>query len=454
MANEKKGFRVLLLSPPYPHLGGEELFGLSGREEWFPLGVFAIGNAICLSGIAEVRIYYQPDYTPATLETVIRNYAPDIVGITCFTNTRFACFETAQIVKKVSKDIKVLAGGPHATFLDRQIMENYPSIDMIIRGYAEGGFLDVIKTVLNKGEFGRIAGLTWRDQDKKIHRNCDRSLENDLSWELTPHIKSLFIDGLPTWRSMDMILFSLPIETSRGCVYTCFFCSRIGPENRSMVERTPELTLKYIDGFFELFGRREVYFCDNLFTINRKRVFEFCELLKSLPEKLVWTCGTRIDLVDREILTAMKEAGCRKIYYGVDSLCKRILPAIGRNFTPEVAVKNLNLTAECGLEVEANVIIGFPQETTESVMEAYSYRKQLHPDVNLVVRPLNIMPGGPLYHHALKEGFQESYWLEDHGYAFPNYTGSMSEKRIIEYCHLLKDPGNYKAYKKRRLQAA
>jgi radical SAM superfamily enzyme YgiQ (UPF0313 family) len=220
-----------------------------------------------------------------------------------------------------------------------------------------------------------------------------------------------------------------------------------------MVERQPAQALRYVYGLFELFGRRQVYFCDNVFTINRKRVFEFCDLLRSQPSELEWTCSTRIDLVDKEVLCEMKRAGCRRIYYGVDSFCKRILPAIGRNFTPETAVKNLNLTVECGLEAEANVIIGFPSENTASVLEAYSYRKQLHPKVNLNVYPLMIMPGGPLYHHVLKEGFKEDYWLKDHGSEFPIYTGAMSEKRIREYCRILKNPENSTVGGKKRLQA-
>lgn len=451
MTKRQKGFRVLLLSPPYPHLGGGELFGLSGREEWFPLGVFALANAIRLKKIADVHIYYQPDYTPATLETLICKYAPDIIGITCFTSTRFACFELTEIIKRVNKDINVLLGGVHATFLDQQIMENYPCVDMIIRGYGEGAFLDVIKATLNKGDMGRIAGLTWRDKDNKICRNCNRSLENDLDTELIPDIKNLFIGGLPMWKSMDMICFSLPVETARGCVYTCFFCSRMGPENRTVVNREPAQALKYVHGLFELFGRRQVYFCDTNFTINRKRVFEFCNLLRSQPFDLEWTCNTRVDLVDKEVLSEMKRAGCHKIYYGVDSLCKRILLSIGRNFVPEVAVKNLNLAVECGLEVEANVIIGFPNETTASVLETYSYRKQMHPNVRLIVRPLKIMPGAPLYHHALKEGFKEDYWLNDHGPEFPTYAGAMPEKRIIEYCRILKESKNSTVGSKKRL---
>jgi radical SAM superfamily enzyme YgiQ (UPF0313 family) len=451
MTEVRKRFRVLLLSPPYPHLGGEELFGLSGREEWFPLGVFALANAIRMEKIADVHIYYQPDYTPATLETVIRKYAPDMVGITCFTNTRFACFELAELIKRVSKNIKVLLGGPHATFLDRQIMDHYPQVDMIIRGYAENAFLEIISCLSNKAALGRISGLTWRDE-AKVHRNCDRSLENELNRELTSDIKSLFIDGLPTWKSMDMILFSLPIETARGCVYTCSFCSRFGPGDRTVVDKEPAQALRYVHGLFEIFGRREVYFCDNNFTINRKRVFEFCDLLRSEPFKLEWTCSTRIDLVDREVLSEMKRAGCRKIYYGVDSLCKWMLPAIGRNFTPEVAVQNLNLTVECGIETEGNIIIGFPDETKESVKETYSYRKQLHPDVNLTVRPLKIMPGAPMYPRALKEGFNEDYWLEDHGCEFPNYTGALSEKEILQYCRIIKEPQKYLNGKAKRLQ--
>jgi radical SAM superfamily enzyme YgiQ (UPF0313 family) len=202
---------------------------------------------------------------------------------------------------------------------------------------------------------------------------------------------------------------------------------------------------------FKVFGCREVYFCDTNFTINRKRVFEFCDLLRLLPFELKWTCSTRVDLVDKGILSALKQAGCRKIYYGVDSLCQKILPAIGRNFLPTTAVENLNLSVACGLEVEANVIIGFPTETTDTVMETYSYLKQVHPNVRLTLLPLMIMPGGPLYHHVLKEGFNEDYWLEDHGSKFPIYTGSMSEKRILEYCRILRDPQNFMKAGKQRV---
>ncbi len=449
MTKGKKSLRVLLLSPPYPHLGGEELFGLSGREEWFPLGAFSIANAISMEEIADARIYFHPDYTPARLESVIREYAPDVVGITCYTNTRFACFEMSEIVKRISKDIKVLLGGPHATFLDQQIIKNYPCVDMIVRGYAEGAFLDVIRSILNKGNFETIEGLTWRDTKNKFHRNCDRPLDNDLTRELFPDIKNLFIDRLPTWKGEDMILSSLPIETSRGCVYACIFCSRFDPGSRKTVEREPAQVLRYVQELFEVFGRSQVFFCDTNFTINKKRVYEFCSLLQSLPFELEWTCGTRVDLVDREMLCEMKRAGCKKIYYGVDSLCKRILPSIGRFFKPEVAVEKLNLTVECGLETEANLIIGFPGENVQSVTETYSYLKQLDSNINLVIRPLNIMPGGSLYYQAVKEGFEEDYWLEDHGSDFPIYTFAMSEERIIKYCCILKDSGKYVVWKKK-----
>jgi radical SAM superfamily enzyme YgiQ (UPF0313 family) len=452
MITGRKGFRVLLLSPPYPHLGGEELFGLSGREDRFPLGLFVIANAIRLEQIADVQIYYQPDHTPKTLEALIRDFAPDMVGIGCFTRTRFACIELSQIIKKVNSDIKIVWGGSHATFLDKQVLDHYSCVDMVIRGYAEGAFLDVIRATLDNGKLKDIAGLTWRDDQNKIYRNCDRSLENDLARELTTNVRDLFIGDLPSWQSRDMISYAMPIETTRGCVYTCTFCSRMGPEDRTVVERGPEQSLRYIKGLFEVFGEQQIYLCDTNFTLKKKRCFEFCEFIRQHPLKFEWTCSTRVDLVNKEILTALKQAGCRKIYYGVDSFCKKILPAIGRHFSPEVAVRNLNLSAECGLEVEGNIIIGFPGETAETISESYSYRRQLDKRIRLVVQPLLVMPGGALYYHAVREGFNEDYWLTDHGNNFPAYTGAMSEKLLSEYCRLLKNPQEYNSKKLKELQ--
>ena len=81
MANGHNTFKVLLVSPPYPHLCGEESFGLAGREDWFPLGLFVIANAISLEKLADVKIYYQADHTPKAVEKLIRDFAPDVVGI-------------------------------------------------------------------------------------------------------------------------------------------------------------------------------------------------------------------------------------------------------------------------------------------------------------------------------------------------------------------------------------
>ena len=444
--------KVLLVSPPYPHLCGEESFGFAGREDWFPLGLFVIANAISLEKLADVKIYYQADHTPKAMEALIRDFAPDVVGIGCFTRTRFACFELADIVKKVGKDIKVILGGSHATFLDQQILQNYSSVDMCIRGYAEGAFLDVLKAIINKDDIGSIAGLTWRDEHNKIRKNCNRSLDDDLVRELTPNVPDLFIGNLPDWKSPDMISYALPIETTRGCVYTCTFCSRMGPDNRTVIERGPEQSLRYVDGLFKIFGKREIYFCDTNFTLKKKRAYEFCEAIRNHPLKFEWTCSTRIDLVNKEMLTALKEAGCRKVYYGVDSFCRKILPSIGRHFNPEVAVRNLNLTVECGLETEGNIIIGFPGENSETIIESYHNRRQVDSRVYLTIRPLKIMPGGALYYQAIKEGFNEDYWLEDHGDDFPTYTYVMTERLIGQYCEFLKNPSHYNANKHMNLQ--
>ncbi|MBF0510754.1 MAG: radical SAM protein [Candidatus Omnitrophica bacterium] len=452
MSKANKGLRVLFFSPPYPHLGGEDLFGTSGREEWFPLGVFALANAIRLEYQSPVHIYYQPDHTLEKIEEIIRTYVPDIVGITCFTQSRFACFELAQIVKKVSPGIKVVLGGPHATFLDTQIMKHYPDVDMIMRGYAEGAFLEVINNIIHQSPMSSVRGLTWRDKKNRIYQNPQRLLEDDLNRDLVFDFKDFFIDGLPAWKSKDTMISALPVETARGCVYRCLFCSRMAQDERRVIQRSPKQALEYVHKLYRFFGPRQVFFCDTNFTINKKRVFEFCDILRKESPFLEWTTSTRVDLVDKEVLQAMRAAGCRRIYYGVDSFCRHLLPAIGRNFSPEIAVKNLNLTIESAIEADANLIIGFPGEDASTVAQTYSFRKQLRPEIKLHVRPLQIMPGGKLYYQAIKEGFDEAYWLKDNGPDFPIYTQSMPAKRIQGYCRIIKDPDYYKTNKTHALR--
>lgn len=147
-------------------------------------------------------------------------------------------------------------------------------------GYAESIFVDLLKAIQRNHDLGTIKGLTWRDENGAVQRSCDRPQENDLSRELSPQLHELFIGDLPDWQSPDMISFGLPIETSRGCVYTCTFCSRMGPADRSLFERGPEQVVRYIRGLFNVFGKRQIFFSDTNFTLRKKLVIDFCTYLK------------------------------------------------------------------------------------------------------------------------------------------------------------------------------
>ncbi len=428
-----KNPKIIIFSPPYHHLGTRELYGQSGREDWFPLGAFSITNALRLAGNEHTFLYYQEDHSPRTLERLIKRIKPDIVGISCFSLTRFACLDLAKRVKKIDRDTLTILGGTHPSFLDKQIMTNYPFIDMVLRGYGETAFPDIADAFSRRKTFDGIPGLSWRDKGRWI-RNRDGQIHDELSLPLAKDMRDAILGEFPSWISRDMISHTIPVETARGCPYHCFFCSKIEQKENRVIDRDPGHVLKYIKGLFKLFGPRPIYFCAPNFTLNKKKALALCRALKRSKLQVQWTCGTRIDLIDKELLLEMKTAGCQRIYYGVDSLCQRLLHSIHRDYTPEKAVRDLNLTVACGLACEANLLIGFPGEDRRSLSESLLFLRKIDPKVSVVVRPLKIMPGSQLYHKAIEEGFDETYWLKDHGTDFPDYTGSLPAKELVKYC--------------------
>lgn len=299
-------------------------------------------------------------------------YQPDIVGITVMTPKAASAFTIASLAKKYNKDCSVVFGGPHATLKAEEILKNTRDVDFVVSGEGEVVLLELINALQMKGNnFSTIQGLSYRQGDKTVH-NTIRSFIDDLDCLPFPDRETLL--GSDTYTSEDMGL----LMGSRGCPYSCSYCAT-QIWTRKVRYRSLTNILEEIKYVHHRYGTRQFTFKDDSFTVNRKRVTEFCNTLIDAGMKVNWDCNTRVDLVDSELLRTMKKAGCNSIKVGIESGSERILKLMDKGITLERVEEAARLFREVGIHWTAYFMMGIPTETKEDVKKTLDLLYKIRP---------------------------------------------------------------------------
>jgi biotin synthase-like enzyme len=157
------------------------------------------------------------------------------------------------------------------------------------------------------------------------------------------------------------------IFTSRGCPYGCTFCGAKTTWTRKFRARSPENVVAEMEEVYTRFGIPNFFISDDLFTLKRTRVLEICSLILEKKLPITWTCLSRVNTVDREMLARMKKAGCYLICYGLESGSQAILDKLDKGTTVEQGIEAVAMAKEAGIKVFGSFMIGSPGETPETV---------------------------------------------------------------------------------------
>lgn len=312
------------------------------------------------------------------LENDIKEFKPNLVGVTATSPQISDAIKTINIVKKVCPNCVTFLGGPHITALP-SILKDIKSLDYGIYGEGEITFLNVAKKFKNNQKLGGIDGIIWRNHKKEIKFKKPKFITNldDLpfpAWHLLP-IK-LYRPSPPNYRRLPAIT----MMTSRGCPHNCIFCHKpiFGKYFRS---HSAERVIAEIECLQNNYGIKDIQFFDDTFTLNRERVVDICNIIINKNVDISWNCMTRIDAVDEELLRLMKEAGCYEVGYGTESGSERILKLINKGISKNQIRKSVKFTKRIGIDIRAFFMIGFPTETKEEIMQTIDFAKELNPDV-------------------------------------------------------------------------
>lgn len=408
--------KILLIDPPF-----YRFFNYYNR--YFPLGLSYLSSTLKKAGYEVVvydadcnknskgmdytrlpekyRIYLKELKNPKNpiiqeISETIKKYRPDIIGITIMTPKAASAFTIASLAKQHNKECHVIVGGPHATLRSDEVLKNTRDVDFVVNGEGESVLLELVNTLRAKrNNFRAIRGLSYRQGDTHIH-NPMQSFVDNLDGLPFPDRKTLL--GMDTYTSEDMGL----LMGSRGCPYSCSYCAtQIWTRKvryRSLANIVEEI--KYVRLHF---GTRQFTFKDDSFTVNRKRVLEFCDSLLEAGLKINWDCNTRVDLIDLELLKAMKRAGCNSIKVGIESGSERILALMDKGITLERIHEAARLFREAGIHWTAYFMMGIPTETREDVKKTLDLLYKIQPSF-ASIGVYEPFPGTKLFDIGIEHG--------------------------------------------------
>lgn len=320
-------------------------------------------------------------------------------------NSYRAVSNMARAIKDEDAGIKVIVGGMHPTALPEETIKD-ANIDIAVRGEGEETILELIPALAGGSDLQKIKGITYVDDG--VHSTDDRDFINDL-------------DDLPypaRYMHYEKHKYNTgyygTMMVSRGCPAACHFCATQAMWKRKIRFRSPGNVVEEIRFVQDKFKTREFSFLDDSFTLNRGFIEAFCALIKKERLNIIWTCLTRADLVDREIVRKMKSAGCYYILLGAESGDQGILNSMGKMSSPGVVKEKIKMIQKEGVLVRAFFMLGYPGETKESLKNSENLLKKIKPDSGIVFFTVPL-PGSELYKNSDVRGLS---W-DDYNINFP-----------------------------------
>lgn len=311
----------------------------------------------------------------------IKSLSPRIIGLSVCTPDYRIIDRFAFLLKNKFQDIKIVMGGPHAT-LDPDGVLSFSHVDFVIRGEGEYSFLEFCRALLNgeENQFRKILGLSFKEDGRVIH-NPDRPMINNLDEIPFP---GRHLIPLMKYRNYGRVYKRKPVGvmiTSRGCPLQCIFCAHeiFGRKYRFM--SAPRI-VEEIKLLKEQYGVKEILFREDNFTANRKRVFEFCDILIKTKIDVTWMCLADANSITEEMAIRMKEAGCWHIGIGVESGNQEIVNSL-KNIKLERVEKVFNFLHKVGIKTLAFFMIGNYVDTKETIEDTIRFSNRLNTDFSI-----------------------------------------------------------------------
>ncbi len=344
--------RVAIVAPPYP----------LAEAPAPPLGVTYVAAAFAAAG-ADVRIfdYLVSRYTPEKLRAQLDEFQPHVLGSTSVTLNFPGAADIVRTAKRHRPSLLTLMGGPHVSFDAARTLEQYPEIDLIVRGEGERTIAELMASGMDPAAWEGIRGIAFC-RDGRTVETPPQPFISDLD---TLPLPARHLLPLSRYRALG---YPISIITSRGCPYSCIFCLGRKMVGNRVRNRSAALVVDEIEQILA-YGIDRINVADDLFVSQGGRVREVCEEILRRSLRITWSAFARVNTVDADTLATMRQAGCDSISFGVESGNPDMLRRIRKGITREQVREAVALCRDAGIIAHTSFIAGLPGETEETLRE-------------------------------------------------------------------------------------
>ncbi len=353
--------RVLFITTPY-----------SVEEHPMPpLSLSYLASVLLAQGIeVEILDLLTSKASPAKIRRKLEQYQPGVVGTTCVTMSFPAAARILKVCKEFDPRIVTVIGGPHVSFAADDTFRRAPWIDVIVAGEGDMTVLELVSALDRRTDLAQVPGI-FLHQDGRVIKTGPRPLIQKID-ELPFPARHLL--PLSRYRGFEA---ACSVITSRGCPYSCIFCSAPRMFGKKVRFRHPERVVDEIELIHRDLGFDRVNIVDDTFTLNHRHTKELCRELirRNLPVE--WNAYSRVDTLTGELLELMREAGCTFLVFGIESGSQEILDTIKKGITLEKVRSAAKLTSAAGIKSFASFILGLPGETPETAHRTRALAREL-----------------------------------------------------------------------------
>lgn len=365
---------------------------------WPPLGIIQLGTILAHLGYEVKLIDSSFDSDLTKTKEKIRDFAPEVLGVTALTDI----FDNACEVIRYAKSLGCLTimGGPHPTLLPQQTLDSINELDFIGIGEGEQTLPELLAAVCEHQDVQNIRGIAFKRNGKVVITE-KRAPIGDLDSLPFPDRDLLDTNGIYLQGK------AISLHAIRGCPYSCTFCHPtlkvlFGSKVRF---RSAASVVNELQELHEHYQTRDFIFIDDLFTVNKHWLQELAAGLEKsgLAGKLRFSVNSRVDLLDEETACLLKRLNCYYVLFGVESGSQKILDSCRKGIRLEQTRQAFKLCHENGIRTHAYVILGLPGETHESLQQTMDLIKEISPST-LQISIATPLVGTDLYQECEAEG--------------------------------------------------
>ena len=300
----------------------------------------------------------------------LRVYKPDFLVLNIASTTLEKDLSILTQARDLLEDTVVIVKGAIFNFNSYAILQQYPEIDIALRGEIEPAFDEIIQYK----DLKDVKGITYQI-DEKIVSTSDRELSDNLDY--LPFLDRDLIDNSIYIRP-DIKKPQTIIRVSKGCPNHCFFCLATPLNGKNVRYRSAELVLDEIRECVLKYNIRNFIFWSDLFNFDNGWVQRLCRLIIDSGLKINFSANTRVDTLDFETLQLLKKAGCTLLSIGIESGSQELLDKMGKRITLEQIEKAIDMINKARIQIYAYYVIGLPWETKETIEKTYKFAKKLN----------------------------------------------------------------------------